>query len=238
MQVQSGNLFLSSLSSRDRDFLLARSTAADLPVRTVLYEPDQKPKHAYFITSGIASVVAPVGEAGTAEVGVIGNEGVVGSMHLLGDAPVPTQCFMQMSGAALRIPFAVLLEVFRSSEEIRDRILEFVQQQALCVSQIAGCNRLHGAEERLSRWLLMVQDRIDSDTLDLYPGIPGGDAWRAANHGHYGGRRAAGLRPDRVSPRAREDCKPPKSRRCGLRLLSSGQTASSQSLQTKRSGRE
>ena len=167
MQVQSGNLFLSSLSSRDRDFLLARSTAADLPVRTVLYEPDQKPKHAYFITSGIASVVAPVGEAGTAEVGVIGNEGVVGSMHLLGDAPVPTQCFMQMSGAALRIPFAVLLEVFRSSEEIRDRILEFVQQQALCVSQIAGCNRLHGAEERLSRWLLMVQDRIDSDTLDL-----------------------------------------------------------------------
>jgi CRP-like cAMP-binding protein len=74
---------------------------------------------------------------------------------------------MQLDGTALRIPLSALLEAFRSSEEIRDRILEVVQQQALSVSQIAGCNRLHGAEERLARWLLMVQDRIESDVLDL-----------------------------------------------------------------------
>jgi len=133
----------------------------------MLYEADLKPKYAYFVTSGIASVVAAVSEGGTAEVGVIGYEGVVGSLHLLGDAPVPTQCFMQVKGTALRIGLPALQEAFGSSEGIRGRILEFVQQQALSVSQIAGCNRLHGAEERLARWLLMVQDRIDSDVLDL-----------------------------------------------------------------------
>jgi len=167
MPVPTGNLFLSSLRPKDCDLLLARSTAVDLPLRTVLYEPDRKPKHAYFMTSGIASVVAAVSEGGTAEVGVIGNEGIVGSMHLLGDAPVPTQCFIQAKGTALRMPFPALQEAFGSSEGIRERILEFVQEQALSVSQIAGCNRLHGAEERLARWLLMVQDRVDSDILDL-----------------------------------------------------------------------
>jgi CRP-like cAMP-binding protein len=167
MPVPSESLFLSSLGPNDRDFLLARSTSVDVPLRTMLYEADQKPKYAYFITSGIASVVAAVAEGGTAEVGVIGNEGMVGSLHLLGDAPVPTQCFIQLKGTALRMAFPTLQEAFSSSEGIRDRVLEFVQQQALSVSQIAGCNRLHGAEERLARWLLMVQDRVDSDILDM-----------------------------------------------------------------------
>src|SRR5277367_1284609 len=161
------NLLLNSLSPESRDLLVSRSSAVELPLRTPLYEADRTPKFAYFLTSGIASVVMTMVEGGTAEVVVIGNEGPVGSMHILGTAPVQTRCFMQLEGSALRVPLAVLRESFRSSEEIRDRILEFVQHQTLCISQIAGCNRLHGAEERLARWLLMVHDRIASDTLHL-----------------------------------------------------------------------
>jgi CRP-like cAMP-binding protein len=161
------NLLLNSLSSESRDFFISRSTAVELPLRTPLYEAERSPKFAYFLTSGIASVVMTMLEGGTAEVVVIGNEGIVGSTHILGAAPVQTRCFMQLKGSALRVPLAVLRDAFRSSEEIRDRVLEFVQHQSLCISQIAGCNRLHGAEERLARWLLMVQDRIDSDTLNL-----------------------------------------------------------------------
>jgi CRP-like cAMP-binding protein len=161
------NLFLSSISEANRDSLLANSTPVELPLRTALYEAEQTPKFAYFMTSGIASVVTTMAEGGTAEVVIIGREGLVGSIHLLGTAPVQTRCFMQLTGSALRIPLSDLREAFRSSEEIRDRILEFVQFQTSCISQIAGCNRLHGAEERLARWLLMVHDRIDSDILNL-----------------------------------------------------------------------
>jgi CRP-like cAMP-binding protein len=161
------NLLLSSLSTASRDLLFAHSTAIELPLRSTLYEAERTPKFAYFMRSGIASVVTTMVEGGTAEVVVIGREGLVGSLHLLGTAAVQTRCFMQLTGAALRIPLSDLREVFRTSEEIRDRILEFVQQQTLCISQIAGCNRLHGAEERLARWLLMVHDRMDSDVLNL-----------------------------------------------------------------------
>lgn len=167
MQTPAANLLLTSLSQASSDLLLAQCTPIELPIRVLLYEADQAPKFAYFVTSGIASVVASMEQGETAEVGVIGREGVVGVMHLLGDALVPTRCFMQLPGSALRMPLAALREVFRSSEEIRERILEFVQHQALCVSQIAGCNRLHGAEERLARWLLMVSDRTGSDLMEL-----------------------------------------------------------------------
>jgi hypothetical protein len=74
---------------------------------------------------------------------------------------------MQLEGKGLRIPFSQLKQLYRTSEEIRDRLLEFVQEQALTVNQIAGCNRLHEAEERLARWLLMAQDRTQSDILNF-----------------------------------------------------------------------
>jgi CRP-like cAMP-binding protein len=167
MPLTTENLLLSSLDAANRDLLLAQSTAVELPLRSSLYEAEQTPKFAYFMTSGIASVVTTMAEGGSAEVVVIGREGLVGSLHLLGTAPVQTRCFIQLTGTAVKIPLSDLREAFRSSEQIRDRILEFVQQQTLCISQIAGCNRLHGAEERLARWLLMVHDRTDSDVLNL-----------------------------------------------------------------------
>jgi CRP-like cAMP-binding protein len=165
MSVLATNLFLAALSAKARESLLRHSVATALPVKTSLYKADEVPVYAHFITSGMASVVATSKDGGTAEVAVIGHEGLVGSLHLLGPAPVSIESFMQLDGTGLRIPLKELRKVFRSSEEVRDRVLEFVQEQALSVSQIAGCNRLHEAEARLARWLLMVQDRTQSDTL-------------------------------------------------------------------------
>ena len=133
----------------------------------MLYEPEQVPRHAFFITSGIASVVAPMPDGSIAEVEIIGHEGLVGSLHLLGAAAVPTRCFMQVAGTGLQIEFAALRKIFQGSKEVRARILKLVQQQALTVSQLSGCNRLHEAEARLARWLLMAQDRTQSDVLNL-----------------------------------------------------------------------
>jgi CRP-like cAMP-binding protein len=167
MSVQITNLLLSALSAKSRQRLLAHCVDLPLPVRTSLYKADQVPAFAYFITSGMASVVANSTDGGTAEVAVIGNEGIVGILHLLGPAPVSTESFMQLDGTGLRMPLIELRRAFRSSEEIRDRILECVQEQSLSVSQIAGCNRLHESEARLARWLLMAQDRTQSDVLNF-----------------------------------------------------------------------
>lgn len=167
MPSQTSNLFLHSLSPGCRDALLSRCTAVDLSLRKNLYEAEKTPSYAYFMTSGIASVVTQMADGGTAEVGLIGREGIVGSFHLLGPAKVSTECFIQLNATALRIPFFQLLKAFRTEQEIRDRILEFVQEQAVSLSQLAGCNRLHEAEERLARWLLMAQDRTQSDMLDF-----------------------------------------------------------------------
>jgi CRP-like cAMP-binding protein len=167
MSTENTNLLLKALSAKSRDRLLSRSTAVSLPLKFALYEPEQQPRYGYFLTSGVASVVAQTAEGSSAEVGMIGAEGVAGAIHLLGPGPVSSQCFMQAEGTALRIPFVDLHIAFRDSHEIRERILEFVQVQALSSSQISACHRLHDAEERLSRWLLMVRDRVNSDILGL-----------------------------------------------------------------------
>lgn len=167
MSSPSENRLLSSLSPEALKLLASHCSPVDLPVRTQLYEPEEVPQHAFFMTSGMASVVTPMLDGGTAEVEVIGREGLVGSLHLLGSAPVNTSCFMQLPGTGLRIGLPELRKAFQVSQEIRARILELIQHQALSVSQIAGCNRLHEAEARLSRWLLMAQDRIQSEVLHL-----------------------------------------------------------------------
>ena len=161
------NMLLASLSSESRTLLEAQATLVSLPWWAVLYEPLSTPRFAYFITSGIASVVAEMSDGEMAEVGVIGNEGVVGSLHLLGKAKAPTKSFMQVEGTALRIPLSKLQQAFLTKDDVRARMLEFVQEQAMTAGQVAGCHRLHTAEQRLTRWLLMAQDRTQMDVLSF-----------------------------------------------------------------------
>lgn len=167
MNSQGTNLFLSSLSPASRDSLTSRSTFVELPLRTLLYEEECTPRHAYFLTSGVASIITPMSNGESVEVGFIGHEGVVGSLHLLGPATPSTRCMMQLAGSALRIPYPELQKTFANSDEIHMRILEFVQGHAVMVGQIAGCNRLHNAEQRLIRWLLTAQDRTQNSVLEF-----------------------------------------------------------------------
>ncbi len=161
------NLLLESLSPESLKTLLDLSQIIIMPARMVLFEPEIMPRYGYFLLTGIASVVASSPEGGAVEVEVIGHEGVVGALHLLGPALVPTQCFMQMPGTGMRIRMSDLRAVFLGSSETRSRMLEFIQVRSLTLSQIAGCHRMHGAEQRLARWLLMVQDRVEERTLGL-----------------------------------------------------------------------
>jgi CRP-like cAMP-binding protein len=138
-----------------------------LPVGKVLTRPGEVPEYAHFMVSGITSVVTYMNDGGAAEVGLIGKEGVVEAMHLLGSANSPTTAFVQVAGSALRIQFRDMeKEAFASAPLLRG-ILEFVQRHNFTLTQIAACNGLHEIEERLARWLLMVQDRVESPRFDL-----------------------------------------------------------------------
>ena len=161
------NLVLSDLPSNIRASLLKHATAVELPTRTVLYDEESVPRYAYFMLSGLASVVSVMPSGDSSEVSFIGREGLVGALHLLGPASLPIRCTMQLSGSALRVPFKDVRQAFDNSLEVRSRILEFVQEQAALMAQIAGCNRIHDAEQRLIRWLLMAQDRTGYEMLDF-----------------------------------------------------------------------
>ena len=120
--LKHNNLFLESLSRESRNALCGCARRWIFRCRKSLYEPGVVPAYAYFMTSGIASVVAMMENGGMAEVGLIGREGVVGSFHLLGPAKVSTSCFIQLEATALRIRFADLTNVFRTNEEVRERV--------------------------------------------------------------------------------------------------------------------
>ncbi|HEY4009816.1 MAG TPA: Crp/Fnr family transcriptional regulator [Acidobacteriaceae bacterium] len=167
MSTNHNNRFLSSLSAESQNLLLSKCTPVPLPAKAVLYRAEEIVEHAYFLTSGLASVVSEMVDGGAVEVGMHGHEGVAGGLQVLGTKRSPVQCLMQVGGDGLRIPMRDLRSAVRASEEIRDALLEFVQTETLILTQVAACHRLHDAEERLARWLLMAQDRTGTEVLDL-----------------------------------------------------------------------
>lgn len=165
MTAPETNRLLEALTRASRERLLRAAKQVHLPLRATLFEVGEPPEYAYFLTSGIASIVVELAGGGTAEVAMTGREGLVGDLQLLGPAASPTRCFIQMEANAYRLPFSQLRRLFLDSEEIRERILQTVQQHSMTMSQLTACNKLHATEQRLARWLLMVRDRVQQETL-------------------------------------------------------------------------
>jgi CRP-like cAMP-binding protein len=101
------------------------------------------------------------------EVAIVGKEGMIGTPLAVGLRQGPYRAITQISGQALRIKSAALEEILQSAPELRLILNRYVLIQGLQIAQIAACNRLHEIEQRLARWLLMCQDRIDSDLLPI-----------------------------------------------------------------------
>jgi CRP-like cAMP-binding protein len=166
---QCSNRIISSLSEEARSYLLERCQNVVLEQRATIYEEEQTQQYAYFLDSGFASIVVSMHDGETAEVEMVGREGVVGGFNLLSRAnvPVPTRCFIQVAAEGHRIPMPELRRVVQTMPEIRERISAFLQAEMAALTQVAACHRVHEAEQRLSRWLLMAQDRVGGDVLRL-----------------------------------------------------------------------
>jgi CRP-like cAMP-binding protein len=161
------NRILASLPKAEISRLTPNLSALTLPRGKALLNPDEESAYAYFLESGLASVVVEMSNGNTVETSVIGNEGMVGIPGVLGTKSTPTRTFIQISGAGYKIKAARLQEEFEKSGTLRKLINRYVQAHLVAISQTAACNRLHDIAERLARWLLMCHDRMESDTFSI-----------------------------------------------------------------------
>ena len=155
----SRNRLLASLASRDLARLLVSLKSVDLPLGTVLEEPNEPIKRIYFVESGFASVVAGTGRA--IEVGLIGREGMSGLSVVLGDDRSVNRTFIQAAGSGFRMTAADLRSAMHRSTTLRLSLLRYAQVFSVQVAQTALVNGRAKLEVRLARWLLMAHDRFD-----------------------------------------------------------------------------
>jgi CRP-like cAMP-binding protein len=161
------NHLVAALSAGDQEFFLAKTSKVELTVGLVLSEPNDPQKFAYFPNSGVISIVSLMRSGSGAEVGLIGSEGMVGVGFLLGGDHLPHQALVQGPGDAYRIAVADLLTLCDGSRKANALLLRFTGGFLNFVAQGAACNALHSAEERLARWILLVQDRLHKDAVPI-----------------------------------------------------------------------
>ncbi len=161
------NLILLSLPHGEYNLLRPHLEPLDLPQHKILHEPGQKIDFAYFLNDGMTSLVALNDDGRSVEVGIVGKEGMVGMSLVIGLDRGVFRSIMQMSGAGVRIRARVFQDILVNAPTLRSQLGSFALMHGMQVAQIAACNRLHEIDQRLSRWLLMCQDRVDSQLLPL-----------------------------------------------------------------------
>jgi CRP-like cAMP-binding protein len=159
------NKVLASLPAAELNRLSPHLVPIALPQHKSLL--DGKATAAYFLEEGIASVVVTLRKGETVEVGVIGHDGLVGIPTLLGVENGTSKTFMQIQGSGYSIKPSILREQFEQPGELRQTLQKYMQAFMVQTAQTAACNRVHGIEARLARWLLACRDRMPSDQLRL-----------------------------------------------------------------------
>lgn len=121
----------------------------------------------YFPTTAVISLLYTMEDGSTAEMGLTGNDGVVGIALFLGGDTTPNRAVVQIAGEVLRIPAQRLQAEFKQGGAVQQVLLRYIQALITQISQTAVCNRLHAVEQRLCRWLLLSHDRVQSHELQM-----------------------------------------------------------------------
>jgi CRP-like cAMP-binding protein len=161
------NFLLSALSEEDLRNLSSQGNLVSFSARQVLYEEGASFEYVYFVEKGLISNLKLMRDGSTAEIGMIGTEGMAGFPALLGAEISGQHVMAQVQTTALRIGTAACRDAFDQSAGIRRIVHRFTAAFLDLSAQTAACNRLHSIERRLARWLLMARDRLQSDRLQL-----------------------------------------------------------------------
>lgn len=157
------------LAIPDNEFWVVRPhlEGVALDSHKILHEAHEVLQYAYFPNDGLLSLVVVLAEGKTVEAGIVGKEGLVGIPALAGLDRSPLREVVQITGDGLRMPVSSLTELLGEAKQLRHEMERFAVLLGLQMAQTAGCNRLHGVEQRLARWLLMAQDRVSSALLPI-----------------------------------------------------------------------
>ena len=157
------------LSTPDNEYRLMRPYLEyiDLPSHRSLHEPTQSIEFVYFLNRGMVSQVVVTKDGRTVEVGVVGNEGYVGAGLAVGLSRSSVREVVQIAGDGFQMRGNELGPILRSAPQLQMILGRHTGLQGMQVAQTAACNRLHDIQQRLSRWLLMTQDRVGSGELPI-----------------------------------------------------------------------
>jgi CRP-like cAMP-binding protein len=157
------NQLLAALSPSEVRRLNLQLTS--LPLGKVLHEPQQAQPYIYFPVDCIVSLLHVLNDGDTAEVSVVGNDGLVGIAAFMGGESTPSQAIVQSAGRAYQMAGYHLREIFRTDEAMQALLLHYTQALMTQMAQTAVCNRHHTVEQQLCRWLLLSLDRLASNQL-------------------------------------------------------------------------
>ena len=161
------NGILGLIPESEYELIRLNMEAVSVPRDFILRDGGERIEFTHFLTSGLASLVVQTSDGRSVEVAVIGREGGVGAPLASGLHRRPYRAIMQIPGNAVRIPADLLEEKLHRMPVLRELLNRYVLVRGLQIAQIAACNRLHEVDQRLARWLLMCQERVDSDLLPV-----------------------------------------------------------------------
>jgi len=161
------NHLLDHLTPDARERLFPHLKQVDMKLGDVIYEADEELDFVYFPTDSIISLLYVMADGSSAEIAVVGYEGLVGIAVFMGGESTPSRAVVQSAGSAFRLPAQELKNEFHHSPDIRMVMLRYTQALITQMSQTAVCNRHHTIEQQLCRWLLLSLDRLTTNELSM-----------------------------------------------------------------------
>lgn len=159
------NFLLAALEDKEFNRIASKLEPVSFALGEVLYESGEKMDHVYFPTTSVISMLYIMEDGATAEIGIAGNDAVVGVSLFLGGDTTTSRAIAQSAGDAVRMKEKDLRAEFKLAGRFHDLLLRYTQALMTQIAQTAVCNRLHAIEQQLCRWLLLSHDRLNSDKL-------------------------------------------------------------------------
>ena len=159
------NHLLAALPQAEWQRWLPQCESVQMPLGQVLYEPGDTLSHAYFPTTSIVSLLYVMENGASAEIAVVGNDGLVGISLFMGGESTPSRAVVQSTGEGIRIPAQLIKDEFNRSGAVMHLLLRYTQALITQMAQTAVCNRHHTLDRQLCRWLLLSLDRLPGNQL-------------------------------------------------------------------------
>jgi CRP-like cAMP-binding protein len=159
------NLLLSALGNEEFNRLSVNLEPVEMPLGQALYESGEQLKYVYFPVTSIVSLLYVLEDGASAEIAVVGNEGILGISLFMGGETTTSRAVVQSAGYGYRLKAKFLKEEFKLSGSLMKLLLRYTQALITQMAQTAVCNRHHSLDQQLCRWLLLSLDRLESNEL-------------------------------------------------------------------------